>query len=60
MSQLMVSQYDLQYIVLTKDRIMARQRFGKFLDSYRATEEREAAEAEKELPFDERCRQRSW
>lgn len=43
---------------------MAEQGFGKFksvgefLESYKAAEEREAAEAEKELPFDERVRRR--
>ncbi|HJZ53309.1 MAG TPA: hypothetical protein VKE74_00030 [Gemmataceae bacterium] len=43
---------------------MANQGFGKFksvgefLESYKAAEEREAAEAEKELPFDERVRRR--
>src|SRR5208337_990760 len=43
---------------------MADQGFGKFksvgafLESYKAAEEREQAEAEKELPFEERVRRR--
>ncbi|HKM55851.1 MAG TPA: hypothetical protein VJY33_20770 [Isosphaeraceae bacterium] len=43
---------------------MADQAFGKFksvgefLESYKAAEERELAEAEKELPFEERVRRR--
>ncbi len=43
---------------------MADQSFGKFksvgefLESYKASQEREAAEAEKELPFEEKVRRR--
>src|SRR5262249_6870017 len=45
-------------------RLMAKQGFGKFksidefLESYKAAQERERAEAEKELPFEERVRRR--
>jgi hypothetical protein len=31
---------------------------GEFLESYKAAQERERAEAEKELPFEERVRRR--